>query len=50
MKHYLINNQESHRMMVDAIIDEAVNISKDADVIVIMAGLTESFESEGFNR
>ena len=28
----------------------SLEVSKEADVVIIMAGLTESYESEGFDR
>ncbi|WP_304354129.1 glycoside hydrolase family 3 C-terminal domain-containing protein [Brachyspira innocens] len=34
----------------NALIEEAVNISKDKDVVIIFAGLINSYESEGFDR
>ena len=33
-----------------AMIDEAVKVAKEADVVVIYAGLTDDYESEGFDR
>jgi beta-glucosidase len=33
-----------------SLIDEAVEIAKEADVVVIMCGLTDQYESEGFDR
>ena len=34
----------------NALIEEAVNISKDKDLVIIFAGLINSYESEGFDR
>ncbi|MBW5408988.1 glycosyl hydrolase, partial [Brachyspira hampsonii] len=34
----------------NALIEEAVNISKDKDIVIIFAGLINSYESEGFDR
>ena len=34
----------------NALIEEAVNISKDKDIAIIFAGLINSYESEGFDR
>lgn len=34
----------------DALVNEAVEAAKDADVIIAMLGLPDSFESEGFDR
>lgn len=33
-----------------ALIDEAVNVAKEADTIFVLAGLPDSYESEGFDR
>ena len=34
----------------NTLIEEAVNISKDKDIVIIFAGLINSYESEGFDR
>lgn len=34
----------------DALVDEAVAAAKDADVVLVFAGLPDSYESEGFDR
>lgn len=34
----------------DALLNEAVNIAKNADTVVIFAGLPDAFENEGFDR
>ena len=34
----------------NALVEEAVNISKDKDIVIIFAGLINSYESEGFDR
>ena len=32
------------------LIDEAIKVSKEADTVIVMAGLTDDYESEGFDR
>ena len=32
------------------LVEQALEISRDADIVLIMAGLTESYESEGYDR
>lgn len=34
----------------EELINEAIEVAKDKDVVVLMIGLTEAFESEGFDR
>ena len=42
---------DDHTEMVDAVmLEEAVNVAKDADVVVLCVGLPEIMESEGFDR
>lgn len=39
-----------HKKKADALLEEAVQAAKEADVAVIFAGLPDSFESEGYDR
>ena len=42
---------DSNSSAIDnALVEEAVNISKDKDLVIIFAGLINSYESEGFDR
>lgn len=34
----------------NALIEEAVNVAKDKDIVIVFAGLINSYESEGFDR
>ncbi|WP_300370499.1 glycoside hydrolase family 3 C-terminal domain-containing protein [Brachyspira sp.] len=42
---------DSNSLEIDnALVEEAVNIAKDKDIVIVFAGLINSYESEGFDR
>jgi beta-glucosidase len=50
-KLFYARGYDSHTDQVDnQLIDEAIAVAEKADVVIIMAGLTNLYESEGFDR
>ncbi len=45
-KGYDISTEKTDQLLID----EAVKVAKENEVVILMIGLTESFESEGFDR
>ena len=47
---YALTKKEAKNKTQDAYINEAVNAAKNADIALVFVGLTDVFESEGFDR
>lgn len=42
--------EEATKKREDRLVDEAVKVAKDKDIVYLFAGLTDGYESEGFDR
>ena len=43
-------SNECSKLFIRQVLEEAIQISKNNDIVLIFAGLTENYESEGIDR